>query len=121
MPVDFLMPKLGADMIEGRVVEWLKKPGEPIARGEVVLVIETDKANVEVESWTQGKLEKILVEPGDAWLPVGTPLAVIAGEGGVAAPPPSPAAAPAPAPAPKPAARPAAVLPRAGVERRHVS
>ena len=38
------MPKLGADMIEGRVVEWLKKPGEPIARGEVVLVIETDKS-----------------------------------------------------------------------------
>jgi pyruvate dehydrogenase E2 component (dihydrolipoamide acetyltransferase) len=73
--VDFLMPKLGADMIEGRVVEWLKKPGEPVARGEVVLVIETDKANVEVESWAQGRLEKILVEPGDAWLPVGTPLA----------------------------------------------
>ena len=75
------MPKLGADMTEGRVVEWLKKPGEPIARGEVVLVIETDKANVEVESWAAGKLEKILVEPGDAWLPVGTPLATIFAEG----------------------------------------
>jgi pyruvate dehydrogenase E2 component (dihydrolipoamide acetyltransferase) len=121
--VDFLMPKLGADMIEGRVVEWLKKPGEPIARGEVVLVIETDKANVEVESWAQGKLEKILVEPGDAWLPVGTPLAVIAGEGAVPAPPPSVAvaAAPTPAPAPRPVQRPAAPPPRAGAERVHVS
>jgi pyruvate dehydrogenase E2 component (dihydrolipoamide acetyltransferase) len=121
--VDFLMPKLGADMVEGRVVEWLKKPGEPIARGEVVLVIETDKANVEVESWAQGRLEKILVEPGDAWLPVGTPLAVIAGEGAVPAPPPSPAAAPAPAPPPraKPPERPAAAPPRAGAERVHVS
>jgi len=111
--VDFLMPKLGADMIEGRVVEWLKKPGEPVARGEVVLVIETDKANVEVESWAQGRLEKILVEPGDAWLPVGTPLAVIAGEGAVPAP--------APATTAKPPERPAAPPPRAGAERTHVS
>ena len=108
------MPKLGADMTEGRVVEWLKKPGEPIARGEVVLVIETDKSNVEVESWAAGKLEKILVEPGDAWLPVGTPLAIIFSEGpepvmppafaapappSVAAMPPPTAAAPRPAPA----------------------
>jgi pyruvate dehydrogenase E2 component (dihydrolipoamide acetyltransferase) len=98
--VDFLMPKLGADMTEGRVVEWLKQPGEPIARGEVVLVIETDKANVEVEAWAAGTLEKILVAPGDDWLPVGTPLAVIAAEGAVA--PPPAAAAPVPAPvAPK--------------------
>jgi pyruvate dehydrogenase E2 component (dihydrolipoamide acetyltransferase) len=121
--VDFLMPKLGADMVEGRIVEWLKKPGEPIARGEVVLVIETDKANVEVESWAQGRLEKILVAPGDAWLPVGTPLAVIAGEGAVPAPAPSPAAAPAPAPATtaKPPERPAAPPPRTGAERIHVS
>jgi len=111
-------------MTEGRVVEWLKQPGEPIARGEVVLVIETDKANVEVESWTEGRLEKILVAPGDEWLPVGTPLAVIAGEGVVAAPPPSPAAAPATAPAPAakpPERRPAAPPPRAGAERVHVS
>ena len=118
------MPKLGADMTEGRVVEWLKQPGEPIARGEVVLVIETDKTNVEVESWTEGRLEKILVAPGDEWLPVGTPLAVIAGEGAVAAPPPSPAAAPATAPAPAakpPERRPAAPPPRAGAERVHVS
>jgi pyruvate dehydrogenase E2 component (dihydrolipoamide acetyltransferase) len=121
MPVDFLMPKLGADMTEGRVVEWLKKPGEPIARGEVVLVIETDKANVEVESWTTGTLEKILVEPGDAWLPVGTRLAVIGGEGAVAAPPAA-AAAPAPVPVPLPkAAELPAPPPRPSAERLHVS
>jgi pyruvate dehydrogenase E2 component (dihydrolipoamide acetyltransferase) len=118
---DFLMPKLGADMTEGRVVEWLKKPGEPIARGEAVLVIETDKANVEVESWAAGTLEKILVEPGEDWLPVGTPLAVIAAEGAIA-PPPSAAApgsvavAPQPAPAvAKPAERPAAPTGRIAV------
>ena len=122
------MPKLGADMTEGRVVEWLKKPGEPIARGEVVLVIETDKSNVEVESWATGKMEKILVEPGDAWLPVGTPLATIFSEGpepvmppAFAAPAVSPRAAArpaAPAVAPPPAAAPG---PAAPSERRHVS
>jgi pyruvate dehydrogenase E2 component (dihydrolipoamide acetyltransferase) len=104
------MPKLGADMTEGRVVEWRKQPGEPVARGEVVLVIETDKSNVEVESWAGGKLEKILVEPGDAWLPVGTPLATIRTEGPEPAAPPRFAApvapvapaAPAPAAAPRP-------------------
>jgi pyruvate dehydrogenase E2 component (dihydrolipoamide acetyltransferase) len=124
--VDFLMPKLGADMTEGRVVEWLKKPGEPVARGEVVLVIETDKSNVEVESWAAGKLEKILVAPGDAWLPVGTPLATIRAEGpepavppAFAAPAPSPVAAP-PAVAAPPPTSPA---PRVAVpsERLHVS
>jgi pyruvate dehydrogenase E2 component (dihydrolipoamide acetyltransferase) len=121
MPVDFLMPKLGADMTEGRVIEWLKKPGEPIARGEVVLVIETDKANVEVESWTTGTLEKILVEPGDAWLPVGTRLAVIGGEGAVAAPPVPAAPAAAPARPPEPAPRPIAPPPPAGAARAHAS
>jgi pyruvate dehydrogenase E2 component (dihydrolipoamide acetyltransferase) len=103
---DFVMPKLGADMTEGRVVEWLKQPGDAIARGEVVLVIETDKANVEVESWAAGKLQKILVEPGDAWLPVGTPLAVLATEGPAEVAPPM-AAAPA-----APVARPAAAGPQ---------
>jgi len=117
------MPKLGADMTEGRVVEWLKKPGDPVARGEVVLVIETDKANVEVESWAAGRLEKILVAPGDDWLPVGTPLAVIAAEGAVAPPPAPHAAAPVPAaqPAAKPAERPAAPALRPAAERVHVS
>ena len=116
--MDFLMPKLGADMTEGRVVEWLKKPGERIERGEVIAVIETDKANVEVESWVAGTLEKILVEPGDQWMPVGTPLAAILTDGvePVAPPtfapptPPSPVPVPppaAPVPVPPPAAAPA--------------
>jgi len=122
------MPKLGADMTEGRVVEWLKRPGEPIARGEVVLVIETDKSNVEVESWTAGKLEKILVEPGDKWLPVGTPIATIQAEGPESVTPPifaAPPAAPAPPTAAAPArpAPPPTPAPRAAptAERLHVS
>lgn len=89
---EFLLPKLGADMSAGRLVEWLKQPGEPVARGEAIAVIETDKTNIDVECWTDGRLDKILVEPGEAWLPVGTPLALIMVEGEAPAPEPSAAA-----------------------------
>jgi pyruvate dehydrogenase E2 component (dihydrolipoamide acetyltransferase) len=73
----FVMPKLGADMTQGRLVQWCKNPGDQINRGDVIAVIETDKTNIDVESFQTGVLEKILVTPGDAWLPVGTPLAML--------------------------------------------
>ena len=73
----FVMPKLGADMTRGKLVEWCKKPGEPVKRGDIIAVIETDKANVDTESFVDGVFERVLVEPHDEWLPVGTPLAVI--------------------------------------------
>ena len=101
----FVMPKLGADMTRGKLVEWCKKPGQAVKRGEVIAVIETDKANVDTESFVDGVFERVLVEPHDEWLPVGTPLALIhvAGEvAGETAPEiaPVPAAAPvAPVPA----------------------
>ena len=95
------MPRLGADMTAGKVVAWLKRPGERIKRGEVIAVVETDKANVDVESFIEGVLEKILIQPGDERLPVGTPLALIRAEAG--AEPAAPAAAPAAA-APQPVA-----------------
>jgi pyruvate dehydrogenase E2 component (dihydrolipoamide acetyltransferase) len=85
----FVMPKLGADMTQGKLVEWCKKPGERVARGEIIAVIETDKANVDTESFVDGVLETVLVEPHDEWLPVGTPLAVIHVEGEVAGPTPA--------------------------------
>lgn len=75
------MPRLGADMTAGKVVKWLKRPGEQIERGDVIAIVETDKANVDVESFIAGVLEQILVEPGDERLPVGTPLALIRAEG----------------------------------------
>jgi pyruvate dehydrogenase E2 component (dihydrolipoamide acetyltransferase) len=105
---EFLLPKLGADMTEGRLVQWLKAPGEPIERGEVIAIIETDKANVDVESFVAGVFERALIEPSDEWLPVGTPLAVIA-EGArataaaPAVPPAATLAAPSAAAAPSPA------------------
>jgi len=107
------MPRLGADMTAGKVVAWLKRPGERIKRGDIIAVVETDKANVDVESFVDGVLDKILVEPSDERLPVGTPLALIRGEASAEAPAPAPAtAAPAPAPAaPRAIVTPAAAAP----------
>lgn len=121
------MPQLGADMTAGKVVQWLKRPGEQVRRGDIIAVVETDKANVDVESFVSGVLEKILVEPGDERLPVGTPLALIRAEGAAEAAVPAAApiaAAPMPAPvAPAPAARgvPAAPPAAAAGERARVS
>jgi pyruvate dehydrogenase E2 component (dihydrolipoamide acetyltransferase) len=113
------MPRLGADMTAGKVVKWLKRPGEQIKRGEVIAIVETDKANVDVESFVAGVLEKILVEPGDERLPVGTPLALIRAEG--AAEPAAPAAPVAAARAVTPAPIPSAAIPPAAVPAAVVS
>ncbi len=78
---EFRMPKLGADMLQGRIIEWAKKPGDHIERGEVIATIETDKANIDVESFVSGVLQRVLMEPSEEWLDVGTPLAVIAEAG----------------------------------------
>ncbi len=80
------MPRLGADMTAGKVVAWLKHPGEHIKRGEIIAVVETDKANVDVESFVSGVVERILVEAGGDALPVGTPLALIRAEEGAELP-----------------------------------
>ncbi|MCL6668005.1 biotin/lipoyl-containing protein, partial [Streptomyces panaciradicis] len=73
---EFTMPSLGADMDEGLLVEWLVSPGDPVTKGDVVAVVETDKAAIEVECFESGTVGSLLVEPG-ARVPVGTPLAVI--------------------------------------------
>jgi pyruvate dehydrogenase E2 component (dihydrolipoamide acetyltransferase) len=95
---DFLMPSLGADMDEGTVTKWLVKPGDSVKRGDVVVEVETDKADMEVEVWETGVVERILVPEGEK-VPVGTPLATLATTGVAAAPGRVPPAAPA-APAP---------------------
>ena len=112
---EFRMPSLGADMEAGTLVEWLKRPGDKVTRGDIVAVVETEKGAIEVEIFEDGVVEKLLVEPG-AKVPVGTPLAVV-GAGGKAVPPaaapPAPRAEPTPKPKPPPAAapRPAAAAP----------
>jgi pyruvate dehydrogenase E2 component (dihydrolipoamide acetyltransferase) len=74
----FRMPSLGADMEAGRLVEWLKQPGEAVHRGDIVAVVETEKGAIEIEVFSDGIFEAALVQPG-ATVPVGTPIALIAG------------------------------------------
>ena len=107
------MPTLGADMSAGTLTAWKVKPGDAVNRGDIVAVVETDKADVEVEVFAGGVVETLLVEPGTK-VPVGTPLAVIHAEGEVAAPaPPPPAAAPPPAAGAPPSAEHLLVSPSA--------
>lgn len=71
---EFRMPRLGADMEAGTLVEWMVKPGDKVKRGDIVAVVETQKGAIEVEIFETGVIEKILVDVGTK-VPVGTPLA----------------------------------------------
>lgn len=73
---EFLMPSLGADMEAGTLVEWLKSPGETVARGDIIAAVETQKGAIEIEVFEDGVLGEYLVELGKK-VPVGTPLATI--------------------------------------------
>ena len=64
MAVEITMSKFGQTMTEGTVVSWVKKPGDRVAKGEVLLKIETDKAEMEVESEETGVLLRIDVPEG---------------------------------------------------------
>ncbi len=110
------MPSLGADMDAGTISEWLVKPGDTVSRGDVIAVVDTDKAAVEVESFDSGVVDELLVGPGER-VPVGTVLATIstAAEQASEYPPPTPTGPPAPQqpappesppPSPEPAAPP---------------
>jgi len=92
-------------MDEGKLLEWKVKPGDAVKKGDVVAVVDTTKAAVEVEIWQEGVIEALLIEPGTT-VPVGTAIAMlrVPGEARGTAPPPAPAAAPAPVLAPPPAA-----------------
>lgn len=80
MATNIVMPKMGYDMREGTVVRWHKKEGETVARGEVLADIETDKATVEFEAYTNGVLGKIVAAAGVV-VPVGELIAVITAPG----------------------------------------
>jgi len=98
MDISVVMPQLGLTMTEGTVTAWLKKPGDKVAQGEMLFVVSTDKADMEVESLTEGTLKQIVVELGRT-VPVGTVIAYLEKPGGetvvgaapvAAAPPPPP-------------------------------
>jgi pyruvate dehydrogenase E2 component (dihydrolipoamide acetyltransferase) len=77
---EFLMPQLGADMSAGKLLGWRKHVGEHVQRGDIIADVETDKADIEIEVFTSGVIERFLVQPGEK-VPVGTALAVIREEG----------------------------------------
>jgi pyruvate dehydrogenase E2 component (dihydrolipoamide acetyltransferase) len=80
LATSMVMPQMGYDMHEGKVVRWLKKEGEEVIRGEVIAEIETDKATVEYEAYTGGVMAKIVAEEG-VTIPVGGLIAVITNPG----------------------------------------
>jgi len=130
---DIFMPALSSTMTEGKIVEWLKKPGDKVGRGESVLVVESDKADMDVESFNEGYLASVLM-PAGSTAPVGETIGLIveteaelaevqakapgggSAQAAPAAPTSAPPASPAPAPpapvaAPAPAAAPIAAAP----------
>ena len=110
MATDVKMPQLSDTMSSGKILSWKKKEGDQVTRGDILAEVETDKANLEIESFFNGTLLKIFT-PANSTAAVGEVIAVIgaagesvaAGSASTAAAPP-PAAAPTPTPAPKAAA-----------------
>jgi len=78
--IEFKLPSLGADMDEGKLLQWKAKPGEKVKRGDVVAVVDTSKAAVEVEIWDEGTMHEWIVKPGET-VPVGTVLALLLAPG----------------------------------------
>jgi pyruvate dehydrogenase E2 component (dihydrolipoamide acetyltransferase) len=112
---DIFMPALSSTMTEGKIVEWLKQPGDRVNRGESVLVVESDKADMDVEAFQEGFLAAVLVQAGGT-APVGETIGLIveseAEIGAAQAQAPSPGAAAASATA-APSAPAAAAAPSA--------
>ena len=99
MSIELKMPALSPTMEEGTLAKWLVKEGDTVSSGDILAEIETDKATMEFEAVDEGKIAKILVAEGSDGVKVGTPIAILAGEGeevSSAAPAPKAEAAPPP-------------------------
>jgi pyruvate dehydrogenase E2 component (dihydrolipoamide acetyltransferase) len=130
MPADIIMPRLSDSMEEGTILRWLKSVGDEVKRGDDLVEIETDKANMTYESSEEGTLIEVLAEEGDT-LPIGEVIARVGAPGeakadGRAAPAkeekkgkkePEPAPEAAPEPPPEPAQRERTPAPSATRER----
>lgn len=126
--IEFKLPSLGADMDEGKLLEWRVAPGAAVKKGDVVAVVDTSKAAVDVEIWCDGVVHELITPIGET-IPVGTVMAMLLAPGEAAPPPgaakqararpPQPAAAAA-APVAAPAAA-ASAKPAAPAARQRVS
>jgi len=92
---EFKLPSLGADMDQGKLLEWKVKPGDAVRRGQVIALVDTSKAAVEVEIWHDGVVQELITQPGET-IAVGAVMAHLATPGEVPVPalrrPASPAA-----------------------------
>ncbi len=82
--IEFRLPSLGSDMDQGKLVEWQVQPGDTVRKGQVVAVVDTAKAAIDVECWHDGVVHVLLTEPGEA-IAVGTLMAVLRAPGESAA------------------------------------
>ena len=123
MPTSVIMPALELAQETGKVLRWLKAPGESVRKGEPIVEIETDKVTVEVEAPASGVLRDVSAQAGDV-VGVGKTIALIfaAGEAGgaAAASPVAPMAAPGPAGAGAPGSVKASPLARKVAEQHGV-
>ncbi|WP_341880516.1 dihydrolipoamide acetyltransferase family protein [Synechococcus sp. UW140] len=130
---EIFMPALSSTMTEGKIVEWLKQPGDRVERGESVLVVESDKADMDVESFEAGFLGAVLL-PAGSTAPVGETIGLVVETeaelenlraNGTATPSPTatptatapPAAVPPPTPAPEVKVEPIAEVAAVGGNR----
>ncbi len=120
------MPSLGADMDAGRLLEWYVQPGDAVHRGDIVALVDTDKAAIEVEIFDEGVVGELLIEPGTT-VPVGTAMARIEAAGAArpaaaaaSAPPPASPATVRPVSVPKPAPAPRRATPSARAHAREL-
>ncbi|WP_427159549.1 dihydrolipoamide acetyltransferase family protein [Aliinostoc sp. HNIBRCY26] len=74
---EIFMPALSSTMTEGKIVSWVKSPGDKVEKGETVVVVESDKADMDVETFYEGFLAHIVVQAGDS-APVGAAIAYVA-------------------------------------------
>jgi len=113
MPVSVIMPALELAQDSGKVLHWLKAPGDAVRKGEPILEIETDKATVEIEAPASGVLRDVTAREGDV-IPVGRTIALIFGadEARATGPGTGPAARPAPTTVASASAPPAATAAR---------
>lgn len=74
--IEFQMPSLGADMEAGTLVEWRKKPGDIVKRGDIIAEVETQKGLIEIEVFDEGVISDLLIKEGTK-VPVGTLMALI--------------------------------------------
>ena len=82
MDIEVLMPRLGEEMTEGTIVEWFKREGETVRKGEALFLVETGKAAIEVEAEVTGTLKKILVPEHSENIAIGEVIAIIATQKG---------------------------------------